>query len=202
MALMRGLIYIGFVVAVLVSWYVNNNRKVSKPHQTHASQPEIIFTTPDDITKALEHTRWSIRLAAVETLRRQDDTPQRLQYFIDRLDDPVIDVREAAVAGIIAYENEALPHLAQVLNTGKLDAREAAVKALCEIGTPETSPILVNALQQDESAWVRIPAAQGLGQMGGAQALKALRAALDDTHLDVAQAAREALQKNHALIDV
>jgi HEAT repeat protein len=44
-----------------------------------------------------------------------------------------------------------------------------------------------------ESAWVRSPAAQALGQLGGDEALHALIHWLSDTHPDVKQAVRAAL---------
>lgn len=184
MVLLRSLLYIGFVVAVVGGWYLNRMKESRTEHRT--PETEINLDTPDAMIAALDNPRWKIRLQAVEALYNENN-PQALQHLIDMLDDPVLDVREAAASGIVAYGTEAVPRLAQVLETGKLNAREAAVKALCDIGTGATVDVLAKALQEDESAWVRIPAAQGLGAIGGEKATIALQNALHDPHSDVVQ---------------
>ena len=196
MVLLRGLLYIGFVVAVVAGWYLNRKKAARTEYST--TEPEINLDTLEAIIGALDSQRWTIRLKAVEALRNENN-PQTLQHLVDMLEDPVLDVRDAAVSGIVTYGTQAVPRLAQVLETGKLNAREAAVKALCEIGTDATVDVLAKALQEDESAWVRIPAAQGLGAMGGEKASFALLSALDDPHPDVVQTVETILHQNAPL---
>ena len=198
MVLLRGLLYVGFVAAVIVGWYFNKRREARPIHNT--TEPEINLDTLEAIIDALDSQRWTIRLKAVEALCN-DNNPQTLQHLVDMLEDPVLDVRDAAASGIVAYCTEAVPMLAQVLETGKLNAREVAVKALCDIGTDATVDVLAKALREDESAWVRIPAAQGLGAIGGEKASSALRSALDDPHPDVVQTVQKILKRHTPVTD-
>ncbi len=188
MILLRGLLYLGFVIVIVAGWYLNKRKELS-------AKPEIILDTPEAIVAALDNPRWIVRLKAVEALCDEND-PQALNHLLDMLHDRVIDVRDAAAAGIVAYGTEAIPRLARVLETGKLNAREAAVKALCDISTEETVDVLAKALREDESAWVRMPAAQGLGVIGGEKASFALLTALEDPHPDVVQTVETILHEN------
>lgn len=193
MILFRSLLYIGFVIAVLVGWYFNGRK------QSYTDLPSTDLETPLDTSEAidiaLKQPHWKTRLLAVEQLRN-GDSPQAFPHLIAMLDDPVFDVRQAAAQGIIHYADEAIPHLADVLEMGRLNAREMAIKTLCAIGTDATVDVLAKALQNDESAWVRIPAAEGLGAIGGEKALFALLNALDDEHPDVVKTVESALHHN------
>jgi HEAT repeat protein len=72
--------------------------------------------------------------------------------------------------------------------------RQAAVKALGQIGDTQAVEYLITALK--DSVWnVRQAAAEALGQIGDAQAVEPLIAALKDSSWDVRQAAAEALDK-------
>lgn len=182
MALLRSLMYAGFIVAVIGGWFLN--RRKSGQDQKPEDTPLIDLTDPAALPAALHHTRWQYRLAAVEALRG-DLSPNTLSTLINMLDDPVLEVRETASAGIAAFGDTAVPALDEVLATGKLPARESAIQTLQAIATPATIPLLIKALRDDQSAWVRMPAAKALASIGGAEADVALRNALQDPHPDV-----------------
>jgi len=72
--------------------------------------------------------------------------------------------------------------------------RWAAAKALGQIGDPQATPALIQALQ-DKDRDVRRAAAEALGQIGDRQAIPALIEALKDEDEGVRRAAAEALEK-------
>ena len=50
MALLRGLLYIGFVVAVIVAWYRNKRKESRAEH--HTTEPEINLDSPEAVAAA------------------------------------------------------------------------------------------------------------------------------------------------------
>jgi hypothetical protein len=68
--------------------------------------------------------------------------------------------------------------------------RQAAAEALGQIGDPQATPALIQALQ-DEEWWVRRAAARALGQIGDPQATPALIQALRDEKWDGARGGGE-----------
>lgn len=191
MVQMRGLMYVGFALAVLVTWFINRRRNA---RANNPINKEDALKTPETIDEALKHPRWTVRMEALESLQNSDDV-EALSYLIKMLHDPVNDIRQAAINAIVRYGNQALGGLITVMDTGGLNAREACVKTLCDIGTPETVDLLITALQ-DESAWVRIHAVQGLSAVGGDRARQALEGARTDEHPDVVKAVLNALQND------
>lgn len=149
---------------------------------------------PTTLQAALDHPSWQVRLEAVQSLAAQHD-PAQLRHLLAALDDEDPDVRETALDGLIDCGPAAIPGLLELLREGALDAREAAVRGLIALRDPAAIGGLAAALEHDSSAWVRIPAAQGLGQLGGQMAVAALARALQDKHPDVAQAARTSLRQ-------
>lgn len=191
MALLRSLLYVGFIAAVIGGWFLN--RRKSRQEQKPEDAPVIDLADPDALQAALKHARWQYRLAAVAALQQLPGS-ETLSTLIEMLNDPVLDVREAASDGVAGLGDRAIPALAEVLAVGSLPAREAAIRALCAIGTPATIPLLIQSLQEDQSAWVRIPAAKGLAAIGGNEATAALHEALNDPHPDVSAAVQIALK--------
>lgn len=191
MAALRSLIYVGFAFVMIAAWFVNQRKRSNLPDYGADSKVEV--DTSKFTGEGIAHPQWRHRLKAVEVLRTQEHSADTLNTLIRLLDDTVFDIREAAAVGIVQYGNAAIPGLAQVLAIGKLDTRETAIQTLCKIGTPETIPVLIRALQEDESAWIRIPAAIGLGEIGGEAASAALSTALEDPHPDVVAATKTAL---------
>lgn len=190
MGQLRGLMYLGFVVAVVAGWVFNRQRnKKSKSDIKSTLQHK--QSLPLDM--ALVDPNWTVRLQALQSLI-EDHTQNILDTLLGFLADSALDIRQLAMDELATYGNEAIGGLGQILSTGDLTARESAIQVLLKIGTPATSPILINSLMFDESAWVRVPAAQGLGIIGGEDATEALIRSLKDTHPDVQDAVHQALE--------
>jgi HEAT repeat protein len=183
----------GLIVLAVAGWIFNNRKKASAPHnpERHTTFDD---STSDDPEMALQHPHWQVRLKAVRMIR-QHQSPENLQLLITMLSDSDNDVREAAAEGILVYQQQALEGLAKTLQESVLHAREAALHILIRLNHPNSTPVLVNALLHDESAWVRIPAAQALGEISSQEAVEALGQALSDPHPDVVQTARSALER-------
>lgn len=195
MAQLRGLLYVGFIVAVVIGWYVKRRKDhvASDKPQTDVP-PKQLATKTKSIEDALIHPNWTIRLEALETLLKNQNA-NIMEILLDMLADPIIDIRQIAIAELVTYGEAAFAELDEILNTNNLSARESAIQTLVGMHSPTSSPLLAKALLHDESAWVRTPAAQGLGEIGDDEACGALIRALDDTHPDVLDAIRQALQK-------
>lgn len=191
MVVLRSLLYVGIVVAVVASWYLSHR---SKTTATVPFEPEQTLdpAAPEALVAALDHPRWQVRLEAVKALADPADAAS-LNRLLAMLADPVLEIRDAAATQIARFGDGAIAPLEQILATGKLNTREAAIMTLCHIGSPATLAPLVHVLAKDESAWIRIPAAQQLGVLGGGQAIAALTQALADPHPEVVRAARAAL---------
>jgi HEAT repeat protein len=95
---------------------------------------------------------------------------------------------------IIQLDNEDTPPLTikeQIIALGDYKSREAATRALIQIGQPAVEPLIATL---GESYWsVRGAAAEALGAIGDARAVKPLIAALGDSDPFVRRAAAEAL---------
>ena len=76
--------------------------------------------------------------------------------------------------------------------------RSAALLALAELGDRRAVPEIVERLASDDSAMVREAAAQALGRLGGAEAMKALEAALSDPKAKVRKSASASLEQLRA----
>ncbi len=183
MVLLRALLYIGFVVAVVASWVMNRQKHSETPKEIRP-KATTTFESVESVFDALNRSEWQTRLAAVAVIKA-DNHPYTLEHLLSMLNDPVFDIREAVAKKIATYGNQALDGLDDILQNGSLNARESAIEAVCDIGTPETVDILIRALQNDDSAWVRIPAVYGLKAIGGESAREALQHALKDPHPDV-----------------
>ena len=185
--LMRGGIYILFIIGVVVSWLMKRNPKKYTPSNSIPAE------TPTDIHQALLSRDWRIRLSAVEALGKNQH-PEDISLLCRYLNDTDADVREAAATSLAAYGAIAVGALDVVLQNGSTNSREMAVKALALIGNDEALHYLARAMLHDESAWIRIPAAQALAAQNDAKWTETFIRALHDSHKDVYQVAAEALQ--------
>lgn len=192
-ALMRGGIYLLFIIGVALKWVMMKMDKSKKREiaEDFLSQADYLPQVDDPIT---QHTSrdWRVRLSAIHMLSENPDTDQ-IETLIDHLDDDIYDVREGAASALIAHGKDAVMSSIDVLLTGSLEAREMAVKVLAELHTEVSIAALEQALLEDESAWVRIPAAEALGEIGDEATVPTLIRALDDTHHDVYKAVAKAL---------
>lgn len=169
--LLRGGIYILFVMSVIVGWLLRRRSQKNKPDSI---RPVIV---PEQPSEALQHSQWQVRLQAVQNLAQQP-VQTALPALLAALCDPDSDVREAAIHVVSGYGKAAVVPLLNLLETGTRDAREAAAQALREIADPSAIPGLTAALH-DESAWVRQQAARALGVIQQGEAAEALSQALE-----------------------
>jgi HEAT repeat protein len=186
--LMRGGIYILFIIGVVVSWLMKRNPKKYTP-------PDFIptETAETDIHQALQSRDWRMRLWAVEELGKNQQ-PDNIRLLCRYLDDNDADVRETVATSLTVYGAEAVAAISTVLQHGTTNSREMAVKALALIRTDEALHHLAQAMLHDESAWIRIPAAQTLAAQNDAKWTEAFANLLKDNHKDVYQVAADALQ--------
>lgn len=178
------------ILVTMVGWYMSRRRNRPQPI---APLPEVPQDASEITENTLHHSNWTVRQQALSTLL-EDPSANNLDTLLEMLDDPVIDIRTLVSEALIPYGDEALAGLEAILKNKQLTTRESAMQTLLAIQTPATRPLLIDALQHDESAWVRIPAAQGLGQIGGDEAYQALLIARSDSHPDVVKAVNQALE--------
>ena len=188
--LMRGGVYGLFIVGVLITWLMKKapkqqNRISKKSLQTEMSQDEALL--------ALKNPDWHMRLSAVQALSRypSDQTLAALLLVVGDIDP---DIREIVGHVIEAYQSTAVPGLISLLDHEENIGREAAVQILGRIADQEATLGIIQALQKDESAWVRISAVEQLGKIHNLQSTTALIQALQDEHPDVNRAVRKALE--------
>ena len=87
-----------------------------------------------------------------------------------------------------------LIHLAQT--TQDMECMWMAAQGLGRLGDPAAVPVLIELLHDANRPYVaRVAAAKSLGQLGGDEAIAALRRACYDPRPSVAQAAAQALQR-------
>lgn len=188
MVALRGLIYVGFAMLVVITWFI----KRTPSHTANQSAT----ASPDNETHipTLHDKNWKSRLQAIAYIDYTQ--PETLPALIDLLSDKVPDVRQAASSALLFYGEQAIPALELTIKAGVLPACEVAVQTLQHITAPQTIPILIETLKNAESAWVRIAAATALGELGGDDATFALISALDDPHQGVVNAVESALHQS------
>lgn len=108
-----------------------------------------------------------------------------VEELIKDLDNPNGIIRQKARYELVKMGNPALDFLLELQSAEKHLVRWEAVKAISEIGTRKSIPILINALE-DEEFDVRWLAAEGLIEIGRSSVyplLKAFIANKDSVHL-------------------
>lgn len=91
--------------------------------------------------------------------------PKNVEELIADLSNPEGIIRQKARYELVKMGNPALDYLVELQGAKKHLARWEAVKAISEIGTSDSIPILINALE-DEEFDVRWLAAEGLIELG------------------------------------
>jgi len=130
---LRGLMYLGFIVAVVAGWVITHYRDKQVKVKRKTDFAEMPIPSPED---GLQHSNWKIRLQALETLI-ETETRDLLDNLLELLADPVIDIRLIAMSEIATYGNDAIGGLTYILSTGDLTARESAIQTLCAINSQQ-----------------------------------------------------------------
>ncbi len=108
-----------------------------------------------------------------------------IEELIETLSNPNGIIRQKARYELVKMGNPALDYLLELQGAAKHLARWEAVKAISEIGTRDSIPILINALE-DEEFDVRWLAAEGLIDIGHSSVYPLLKAFIsnkDSIHL-------------------
>jgi len=108
-----------------------------------------------------------------------------IEELLNSLASPNGIIRQKARYELVKIGNPALKHLVEFQSSDKHLAKWEAVKAISEIGTKESIPILIKALDDDEFD-VRWLAAEGLIDIGHSSIYPLLRAFIsnnDSAHL-------------------
>jgi HEAT repeat protein len=119
-----------------------------------------------------------------------------LDLLLAAVDDPVPEVREAAIQGLAFIDDaRALDRLLATSKSPEPRTRSAAMRALSHTANdPRVDAHLLRGLQ-DSDAWVRYFACQSLGKRGAARVTNAILPLLDDPAGQVRVAAVEALSR-------
>lgn len=176
--MIRAIIYIVFVLGAIAGWLVQKFKRPPKLSKHPQAKP------------SLQHPHWQQRLAALHQLARN---PENISIFADVMGDRDGNVAEAAAQGLASYGDDAIPLFLTHLNSEQTQVREVCAKYLANFPRADVREALMHSLQTDESAWVRIAAAQALGEISNKQVIAALIDALDDPHAEVVKAIRETL---------
>ena len=149
------------------------------------------------LSAALKDSESQVRIAAVEALGnfRDPNTFDEIANLL--LDDPIIEVRQAAARALGKTKHPAaLGYLMEALHDSfwwyeRETAASDLLEAIEAIGAPAVNP-LIEALN-DPEATIRRFAAILLGKLGDARAIEPLGMSLYDLHHEVGKTAAEAL---------
>jgi HEAT repeat protein len=139
----------------------------------------------------------SVRIAAALAVGSFRDKSSLIRLSDLLLEDREIEVRQAAAQGLAATGlPEAVPYLIEAMADSfwwyeRENAAQPLLEALESFGADAVEP-LINALTHPEGT-VRRSAAQVLGSIGDRRAVEPLGMALYDLHIEMGQAAAEAL---------
>jgi hypothetical protein len=136
-----------------------------------------------------------IRMEAVGILHRCRSAKAR-GLLLEAMQDPDIDVREAAALGLALYhDHTALPELLRMLKCDQQDTALAAAVALQRIGNPEATAALLKAARagtaEGRFASVRAQAIDSLGLLDVREAVPVLIECLTDERPVTTQPAAE-----------
>jgi HEAT repeat protein len=135
-----------------------------------------------------------VRLDAAEVLGKIGDL-RAVEPLIAALSDEDLGVRQCATdaLGKIGDPRAVEPLINSALLDESLSVRERAARALGKIGEPTVESSIVALSDTD---WdVRLDAAEVLGKIGDPRAIPALEKAINDSHENVRDKAKEALAK-------
>ncbi|WP_323737438.1 HEAT repeat domain-containing protein [Methanosphaera sp. ISO3-F5] len=113
------------------------------------------------------------RLTMVELLRDLKD-PSSMDVFVKLLNDRNKWIRRQSSSALADYGEDAVEPLLTLVDDENWRARGGAVWALAKIARPDTLDVFLKAYK-DEKSFVRSGAVFGLGNIGGDEAVEALK---------------------------
>ena len=136
---------------------------------------------------------WRVREAAARALGRISSRNSSIALG-KALGDAEVRVRRAAAEAIGDLDDlESAPDgLVAALSSSDAELRHLAAKALCSIGDPRTTSVLVGLLSSSDDE-LRKDAVEGLGKIGTPEAVRSIARMLNDRNPQVRLAAVEAL---------
>lgn len=149
-------------------------------------------TVPDSVAAEdpLSHADWRVRAEAIQNL---DPIEENIETLLPLLDDDDFDVRSAARDSLVTIGKPVVTSLLDVLQNGKLDARQMAAEGLGQTGDNQAVKGLL-AATNDESKWVRLAVVEALGQFKSQTARKGLvKISQSDEDAQVRDAAQSSL---------
>ncbi|RAP47270.1 MAG: hypothetical protein BZ135_02530 [Methanosphaera sp. rholeuAM6] len=117
------------------------------------------------------------KLTMVELLRDLKD-PTSIDVFVELLHDRNKWVRRQSSSALAEYGEDAVDSLLTVVDDESWRARGGAIWALAKIARPDTLDVFIKA-SKDEKSFVRGGAVHGLGNIGGEEAIAALKELAD-----------------------
>ncbi len=152
----------------------------------------------DAVRELLRSVDLSVRMRAVESLRRSGD-PRSSELLFDALGDESHHVKNVAIELLAARPTEErVTRLVELVLKDDPNRRLAAAKVLHRLGEPRAADALAAALEHPSDGKLRVEAIEALGKIGGARAVEALVLKLED---DTEDEEPRALAAN-ALVDI
>jgi HEAT repeat protein len=146
------------------------------------------------LEKALTDSNFFVRRRAAQTLGKlQGKAAHAAPMLVKLLEDPQYDVHAAAEAALLSIGESAIGPVASGLRTDDENARRTALTMLSKLG-PLSAPYLIDALKHDPSGYVRVTAAESLGDVKGAPlVVPALIESLNDLEDGIRAASADSL---------
>jgi hypothetical protein len=145
------------------------------------------------LQKLLHSSDVDQRWWAVRVLAQLQDLP--LAWLLQALDDPELDVRQAATLALISHPDpEAVPALTRTLSDPDSLLSGLASNALIAIGTPAV-PALLDAFQNEKLQQARINALRALAEIADPQTIPVLMSAVQEDSLFIQHWAEQGLNK-------
>ena len=134
-----------------------------------------------------------VRRTAAEQLAFFDD-PRVVEPLMTLLEDPAPAVRAAAVSSFARVEHPSrVVGLRRMVTDADSWVRFVALKALAAIGDASALPTIIDTLERDAAAHVRLAAIEAIGRLQPAGALQILEPLTRSSNEDIARAAITAL---------
>ena len=144
----------------------------------------------DDITNALFDSSWQVRKFAVEALSKMTE-PLSMENLVPILQDENNEVRMKAINVICKVSLPGLlDYLPPLLQDADVWVRYETAKGIRNIKDPRSVKALIDCLNVEVSSIVQVAALESLHEIGGSEALGAIRKMADSQDFEVQNTAR------------